>query len=108
MPTLVPLSGLDWTAPELDQIERLREFCNSTSNLKVDCGRSDEGCPWCVIHDDDAVVLHIARIDRAYIVATELKGIFCRSRNIENAADEALSELIAIFQNRPQTITAGR
>ena len=95
MPNLVPLPGSDWTDFEPCQIERLHELCRSTPNWKLDCGRSDEGDPWCVICDNDLVVFHIARIDRAYVAACERKRRIYRSLTTEDAVDIAIDELTA-------------
>ena len=97
MPRLVPLPGSDWTDTETGQIERLRELCRSTPNWELDSGRADEGSPWCAIYDGDDVVLHIARIDRSYVLATETE-IMCQSRTIEHAVDRALSELTTMLR----------
>ena len=97
MPRLVPLPGSDWTDTETGQIERLRELCRSTANCELDCGRTDEGSPWCVICDGDDVVLHLARIDRVYVLAVDTE-IICQSRTIEHAVDRALSELTTMLR----------
>jgi hypothetical protein len=67
---LAPSAGREWTDAELVEIRRLKESCESDGYKELECDQSDAGDPWCVIHDrsSGSVLLHIARIDRRYVV----------------------------------------
>lgn len=77
MHSLLPPKSKDWTDPEGAEIERIRKICNEFSNLELECNRTDEGDPWCIVYDKsvDQILLHIARIDRRYVVVDPQKGV---------------------------------
>ena len=59
-----------WSIPERIQIERIRYLCEKCPHLEFDGGQTDEGDPWFIVYDCERkqVVLHIARIDRRYVI----------------------------------------
>ncbi len=65
-----PIHRSCWTNPERVQIERIRYWCDKCPKLEFDGGQTDEGDPWCIVYDREReqVVLHIARIDRRYVM----------------------------------------
>jgi hypothetical protein len=69
MAQILKLRPHDWTADEKSQIERVRDlFCDP--RWDVECSHTDEGDPWCIVYDQErgAIVLHVARINRRYVV----------------------------------------
>jgi hypothetical protein len=76
MPSLLPKTGREWTNAEEAEIARLRTVCSDGKHWNLECGHTDEGDPWCIIFNRPRhrVVLHIARIDRRYVVVVPLKG----------------------------------
>jgi hypothetical protein len=67
---LAPSTGREWTEAELVEIHRLKVSCEKRRHYALTCDQTDAGDPWCVIHDRslDSIVLHLARIDRRYVV----------------------------------------
>src|SRR4051812_37964889 len=61
--TLPPARG-GWTETEL---RALQAAC-APFDLCVEVGVSDEGDPWCLLHDEVIAIAHIARVDRRYLV----------------------------------------
>ncbi len=76
MPTLAPNNGHNWTDHERTEIGRLEAACHTADHWDLECSHTDEGDPWCIIYDRryQRIVLHIARIDRRYIVVFPLEG----------------------------------
>ena len=70
-PLLVLPDCGDWSHQEHCEIDRIRVTCAEHPNLQLEYGQTDEGDPWCIVHDDahDQVISHITRIDRHYIVS---------------------------------------
>src|SRR4051812_30592731 len=66
----IPLRGKNWSEHERSEIVRLEAVCSGTDHWSLDCDHTDAGDPWCVIYDQQhhRIVLHIARIDRRYVV----------------------------------------
>jgi hypothetical protein len=97
MAGLAPSSGTDWTDHERGEIRRLEALCRNLGNWELESKRTDTGDPWCVVHDPrrDVVVLHIARIDRRYVVDWPARQRSVTVATIEAAIDIALSEPIA-------------
>lgn len=95
MDALIPLPGTDWTDYERAQISRLEARCHELGHWDLECKHTDEGDPWCVIYDPGRgfVVLHIARIDRRYVVVSLPHGRSMTVATIEAAVDIALTEL---------------
>jgi hypothetical protein len=73
--TRLPPRG-EWTSEELGEIDRIRAMCVKRSGLELECSHTNEGDPWCVVYDQTRgrILLHIARIDRCYIVVSLLEG----------------------------------
>jgi hypothetical protein len=84
--------GNDWTDAELFELDRLRVVCERTGQWEMDRGRSDEGDPWCALYavSHHGVVLHIARIDRAYCVICPMGHQKFRSSRLAAAVDQSL------------------
>ena len=60
----------DWTDRERGEISRLETMCAAIPDWELSYGCADAGDPWCIIHDQEGdVVVHIARIERRYVVA---------------------------------------
>jgi hypothetical protein len=65
---LAPVAGTYWTESELEHIERLRTLCGM-GDWELVCGDTEENDPWCVVGDGDGtVLLHLARLNRHYVV----------------------------------------
>ena len=70
--------------------------CRSIAHWEMECSFTDAGDPWCVIYDrrEHCIVLHIARIDRRYVVVWPRRR---RSVNTMKAAvDMALADLVSM------------
>jgi hypothetical protein len=76
MATLPPNKGRQWTVEEEAEIARLRAACGDHERRILECSHTDEGDPWCVIYDrpHQRIIIHLARIDRRYVVVVPLKG----------------------------------
>ena len=84
-----PASG-GWSQRELCEIDRIRVARCNEFQLELVFGESDEGDPWCIVCDRERVMLHIARIDRCYVVAWPCRFRLQRIRSITVATDLAL------------------
>lgn len=95
MTGLPPSPGTDWTDREREQIGRLEALCRRFEDWELECTHTDAGDPWCVIYDRrrEAVVLHIARLDRRYIVEWPPRQRSMTMTTIEAAVDIALDGL---------------
>ncbi len=94
---LVPRGG-DWTDAEIAEIDRLRAVCERAREWDFECDHSDAGDPWCIIYDRDRnrIVLHIARIERSYVIVCPLREWSRQTLTIKDAVDIALQELRAL------------
>jgi hypothetical protein len=63
---------LDWTEAEDAEIARLARVCNG--NFELECSHTDEGDPWCVVREGPTIILHLAKIDRRYVIAFPQEG----------------------------------
>ena len=97
MPSLAPSSGQDWTVFELAEIRRLERVCQSVAHWELARDHTDAGDPWCVIYDTllGGVVLHIARIDRRYIVVAPIKERCRWTASMQSAIELAMQEIAA-------------
>ena len=83
-----------WSTPEQIQIERIRYLCEKCPQLEFDCGQTDEGDPWFIVYDCERneVAIHIARIDRRYIMVRASRPkpltVYVLSPAINAALDE--------------------
>ncbi len=84
-------TNLDW----LPEIGRLEVLCRRFEDWELECTHTDAGDPWCVIYGRrrEAVVLHIARLDRRYIVEWPPRQRSMTMTTIEAAVDIALDGL---------------
>ena len=95
---LAPCSGSDWTDDERGNIDRLEALCRKTEHWELECSHTDAGDPWCVIYDrqEHRIVLHIARIDRRYVVVCPTRQQSVTTPTIDRAIDMALAELVSM------------
>ena len=98
MVRLVPSPGNDWTEDECAQIDRLKALCRRTDLWELECSHTDAGDPWCIVYDlqRHRVMLHIARIDRRYVVVWPPLQRSMTNATMERAIDIALSELVSM------------
>jgi hypothetical protein len=98
----VALDHEGWSYQERREIKRIRVECAKHQELVLEASRTDEGDPWCIVYDcrRDVVILHLARIDRRYIVALSCRSQLQRTTCIEAAAEIALIGLDQA-NNRP-------
>ena len=81
---------------EIGQIERLKRACAGIDRYwEIECGRSDEGDPWCAVYDwgRDRPVLHVAHIDDLYEVICPSPLRTFSAATLSAAIDAALAEL---------------
>jgi hypothetical protein len=95
MAALPPLPGTDWTDREQAEIDRLGTYCRDPGHWGLECRHTDAGDPFCLIYDQrrDVVVLHIARIERRYVVDSPERERSVTVPTIEVAIDIAITEL---------------
>ena len=98
--------GKEWTDDEHAEIRRLEKFCSEADQWDLECSHSDDGDPWCIVYDQCRhwVFLHIARIDRQYVVVWGEQGA-AKTAMIAEAIDIALEKLRP-YRQRAQTSTA--
>jgi hypothetical protein len=94
MVTHASLPGSDWTDDERAQISRLESLCRSIEHWELDCRHTDESDPWC---DEHRIMLHIARIDRRYVVVWPQSHRSINIATMETAVDMALAELVSMM-----------
>jgi hypothetical protein len=87
--SLIPPSRGKWTVEEERELDRIRALCGLDSHIRVECGETDEGDPWCIVYDRDQrrILLHIARIDRCYFVVWPTQARSARSASLSCAVD---------------------
>jgi hypothetical protein len=85
----------DWTEAEQIELERLRVDVQDVAFAEFECNHTDEGDPWCVIHDrdNDTIIVHIARINRRYVVVTPHDNRMVTALSLKSAVDCAVAEL---------------
>jgi hypothetical protein len=76
MVTHIAPSATGWTDRERLEIDRLQTLCDGRQEWELDSGHTDAGDPWCIIYDrlNQLVVVHLARIDRRYVVVWPQEG----------------------------------
>jgi hypothetical protein len=97
MSTLAPTNQV-WTDAEMKEISRLHEACKVIHYCcRLECSHSEEADPWCVLYDprDHSIILHIARIDRRYVVVFGSERPPQRMATVAGAVDTALKRLFA-------------
>jgi hypothetical protein len=89
--SIIPPLRADWTRDEQKELDRLREAF-AAEQYEVECSRTDEGDPWCAVHDNaqQEMVLHITRVARAYVVVWPSQGLSSRTTSLRNAIDMAI------------------
>ena len=92
-----PRPGSDWTADERAEIRRLERLCAASDGLSLECSHTDAGDPWCIIYDQrqQRVILHIARIERQYVVVWPREQRSEKTAIVALAIDTALEGLKA-------------
>jgi hypothetical protein len=95
MTVLPPFRGTDWTDRERAEIDRLEAHCRDLGHSGLECTHTDTGDPFCVVYDEhpENVVLHIARIDRRYVVDSPGRARSVTLPTIEVAIDIAITQL---------------
>ena len=95
MPSWAPADQGCWSDWELCEIDRIRAACEECAALELEGGNSDEGDPWCIVYDRERklVVLHIARINRRYLVVGPCQSRIHRTTYLTAAVETALREL---------------
>jgi hypothetical protein len=93
----IPPSRGKWTVEEERELDRIRALCGSYPQIRVECGETDEGDPWCIVYDRVVlrrILLHIARIDRSYFVAWPTQSRSAKSASFASAIDLAEKGLV--------------
>src|SRR5262245_65934455 len=87
-----PLPGADWTDDERAEIRRLENACHASQGWSLECSHTDARDPRCIVYDQphQAIILHIARIDRQYVVVWPREQRYKKTAIIAVAIDMAL------------------
>ena len=90
-----PRAGTDWTDDERAEIRRLENVCLASEHWSLECGHTDAGDPWCIVYDhhDQAIIVHIARIDRQYLTVWPREQRSTKSTIMAVAIDIAVEGL---------------
>ena len=81
----------------MKEISRLHEACKVIDYCcRLECSHSEEADPWCVLYDprDHSIILHIARIDRRYVVVFGSERPPKRMATVAGAVDTALKGFV--------------
>ncbi len=91
----IPLRGKNWSEHERAEIGRLEAACSAADHWILECDHTDVGDPWCIIYDrqDHRIVLHIARIERRYVVVWPRAGRSAETLSMTAAVEMALERL---------------
>jgi hypothetical protein len=91
----IPSTREDWTDAERSELNRIRTEAEGIAFAEFECNHTDEGDPWCIIHDraTDTIVVHIARINHRYVVVTPHDNRIVKTVILASAVDRALGEL---------------
>lgn len=83
-----PDTSVDWTSNERLELERLRDAYPSPQ-FEIECNSTEDGDPWCVVSDPtlDRVIIHIARIERSYVLIFPEKNLSKRLAQLKTAVD---------------------
>ncbi len=95
MVALAPTNGTGWTDKERGEIDRLELLCRGNEHWELECDHTEEGDPWCIIYDrqEHRIVLHVARIERRYVVVWPSLKRSMKTATINAAVDIAMSEI---------------
>ena len=100
----------DWSQQELAEFYRVEAaLVSSGVAVTTDRGVTDEGDPWFVFcrEDNEEVIVHFARIDGEYVVASNLTEGVVRGRNFNNLVRELLDShpyVVPKANSRRQTV----
>ena len=100
----------DWSQQELAEFYRVEAaLVNSGVSVTTDRGVTDEGDPWFVFcrEDNEEVIVHFARIQGEYVVASNLTEGVVRGRNFNNLVRELLDShpyVLPKANSRRQTV----
>ena len=97
-----PIHHGGWSIPERIQIERIRYLCEKCPQLEFDGGQTDEGDPWFIAYDREReqVVLHVARIDRRYVMVQATRRKLLTATILSAVVDAALDDLYRAGNDR--------
>jgi hypothetical protein len=89
--SILPPGRADWSKHEQTELDRLRDAF-SEERYEVECSHTDEGDPWCVVHDkaQQEVVVHITRLGRVYIVFWPEQRSSTQTTSLSTAIDMAI------------------
>jgi hypothetical protein len=92
---VVPFPGTDCTDDERAEIRRLELVCHAADDWDLECSHTDAGDPWCVVYDRtlERTILHIARIDRQYVVVWPREQVSEKTAIMAVAIDIAIGGL---------------
>src|SRR5262245_15534854 len=90
-----PRPGADWTDDEHAEIRRLQKACHASEGWSLECSHTDAGDPWWIVYDHhrQAILVHIARIDRQYVVVWPREQCSKKTGIVAVAIDTALEGL---------------
>jgi hypothetical protein len=76
-------------------VRRLNLACQDLPYWELVCDHTDAGDPWCIIYDrwSGRTALHIARIDRRYVIVCPLRQMSAWTATIQSAIEFALREI---------------
>ena len=92
----IPLRpGFGWSGDERAELRQLEQLCDASQGWSLECSHTDAGDPWCVIYDQhqQGIILHIARIDRQYVIVWPREQRSYKSAIMAVAIDIALEGL---------------
>jgi hypothetical protein len=95
MATVAPMPGIGWSEHEREHIGRLEALCRDAPDWETECSQTDAGDPWCVVYDrrHHRTLLHIARIDRRYLIVWPEQQKSVRTATIAKAVDMAVADI---------------
>jgi hypothetical protein len=87
--------GQHWNEQERQEIGRLHRTCDRAGYFDLECSHTDEGDPWCIVYERrrQRIVVHIARIDRRYVVVFPLESRSSWMTTIGPAIDLAIAQI---------------
>jgi hypothetical protein len=83
-----PEIRVNWTSNEKLELDRLRTAYPSPQ-FEIECNSTEDGDPWCVVSDPslDRVIVHIARIERSYVVIQLERNFSKKVAQLKTAVD---------------------
>ena len=101
-------SSCDWTQQELAEFYRVEDvLLQGGFAVATDRGVSDEGDPWFVVcrADTEEVIAHFARIDREYVIVSNLYPGAARGSDFRTLVREMLEFAPTDAADPPQSRT---